>query len=133
MLQKRIARAVFAQKTTLERAREIARVGARLDVLHRSLAEHRGQDHFVERERKCGVPVTRRAPAKCHRSAVFRLVRGFLVAQIEAAQAAGELVEVDPEPLAEVAVRRCSQPGWSMRSYAQARRPTDARICMLCL
>jgi AcrR family transcriptional regulator len=38
-------------------------------------------------------------------SAVFRLVRDFLVAQIRAAQAAGDLVEADPEPLAEVAVR----------------------------
>jgi TetR/AcrR family transcriptional repressor of uid operon len=38
-------------------------------------------------------------------SAVFRLVRGFLVAQIKAAQAAGELVDADPEPLAEIAVR----------------------------
>jgi AcrR family transcriptional regulator len=39
------------------------------------------------------------------RSAVFRLVRDFLVAQIKAAQAAGELVAADPEPLAEIAVR----------------------------
>jgi AcrR family transcriptional regulator len=38
-------------------------------------------------------------------SAVFRLVRDFLVAQIRAAQAAGELVDVDPEPVAEIAVR----------------------------
>jgi AcrR family transcriptional regulator len=38
-------------------------------------------------------------------SAVFRLVRDFLVAQIRTAQAAGELVDVDPEPLAELAVR----------------------------
>jgi AcrR family transcriptional regulator len=38
-------------------------------------------------------------------SAVFRLVRDFLVAQIRAAQAAGELVEAEAEPLAEVAVR----------------------------
>jgi TetR/AcrR family transcriptional regulator, repressor for uid operon len=38
-------------------------------------------------------------------SAVFRLVRDFLVAQIRVAQRAGELVEVDPEPLAEIAVR----------------------------
>jgi TetR/AcrR family transcriptional repressor of uid operon len=39
------------------------------------------------------------------RSAVFRLVRDFLVAQIRIAQAAGELVAGDPEPLAELAVR----------------------------
>lgn len=39
------------------------------------------------------------------RSAVFRLVRDFLVAQIRDSQAAGELVDVDPEPLAELAVR----------------------------
>jgi AcrR family transcriptional regulator len=38
-------------------------------------------------------------------SAVFRLVRNFLVAQIRVAQGAGELVQVEPEPLAEVAVR----------------------------
>ena len=38
-------------------------------------------------------------------SAVFRLVRAFLVAQINIAQAAGELVVTDPEPLAEIAVR----------------------------
>ncbi len=38
-------------------------------------------------------------------SAVFRLVRGFIVAEICGAQEAGELVDVDPEPLAEVAVR----------------------------
>jgi AcrR family transcriptional regulator len=38
-------------------------------------------------------------------SAVFRLVRDFLVAQIRVAQAAGDLVAGDPEPLAEVAVR----------------------------
>jgi AcrR family transcriptional regulator len=38
-------------------------------------------------------------------SAVFLLVRDFLVAQIRAAQAAGELVDIDPEPLAEIAVR----------------------------
>jgi TetR/AcrR family transcriptional regulator, repressor for uid operon len=38
-------------------------------------------------------------------SAVFRLVRDFLVAQIRTAQAAGELIDVDPEPVAEIAVR----------------------------
>jgi TetR/AcrR family transcriptional repressor of uid operon len=38
-------------------------------------------------------------------SAVFRLVRDFLVAQIRSAQAAGELIDGDPEPLAEIAVR----------------------------
>jgi AcrR family transcriptional regulator len=38
-------------------------------------------------------------------SAVFRLVRDFLVAQIKVAQGAGELIDVDPEPLAEIAVR----------------------------
>jgi AcrR family transcriptional regulator len=38
-------------------------------------------------------------------SAVFRLVRDFLVAQIRVAQAADELIAVDPEPLAEIAVR----------------------------
>jgi AcrR family transcriptional regulator len=38
-------------------------------------------------------------------SAVFRLVRGFLVAQIHAAQAAGELPQGDPAALAEIAVR----------------------------
>jgi AcrR family transcriptional regulator len=38
-------------------------------------------------------------------SAVFRLVRDFLVAQIQAAQAAGELPEADPAALAEIAVR----------------------------
>lgn len=38
-------------------------------------------------------------------SAVFRLVRDFLVAQVRAAQAAGELIDADPEPLAEIAVR----------------------------
>jgi AcrR family transcriptional regulator len=38
-------------------------------------------------------------------SAVFRLVRDFLVAQIRVAQAADELIEVDAEPLAEIAVR----------------------------
>jgi hypothetical protein len=38
-------------------------------------------------------------------SAIFRLVRDFLVAQIRTAQAAGELIDIDPEPLAEVAVR----------------------------
>jgi AcrR family transcriptional regulator len=38
-------------------------------------------------------------------SAVFRLVRGFLVAQIQAAQAAGEVPEGDPAALAEIAVR----------------------------
>lgn len=38
-------------------------------------------------------------------SAVFRLVRDFLVVQIRAAQATGELIEVDAEPLAEIAVR----------------------------
>jgi AcrR family transcriptional regulator len=38
-------------------------------------------------------------------SAVFRLVRDFLVAQIRVAQAAHELIDVDPEPLAEIAVR----------------------------
>ena len=38
-------------------------------------------------------------------SAVFRLVRDFLVEQIRIAQAAGELVDVDPVPLAEIAVR----------------------------
>jgi AcrR family transcriptional regulator len=38
-------------------------------------------------------------------SAVFRLVRDFLVAQIRVAQSAGELVQLEPEPLAEVAVR----------------------------
>lgn len=38
-------------------------------------------------------------------SAVFRLVRGFLVAQIRAAQAEGELAEGDPAALAEIAVR----------------------------
>lgn len=39
------------------------------------------------------------------RSAVFRLVRDFLVAQIRQVQRAGELVAVDPEALAEIAVR----------------------------
>jgi AcrR family transcriptional regulator len=38
-------------------------------------------------------------------SAVFRLVRDFLVAQIRIAQSAGELVDIEPEPLAEMAVR----------------------------
>lgn len=38
-------------------------------------------------------------------SAVFRLVRDFLVAQIRAAQAAGELIDIEPEPIAELAVR----------------------------
>src|SRR5436305_15100248 len=38
-------------------------------------------------------------------SAVFRLVRRFLVAQIRAAQAAGELADADPAALAEIAVR----------------------------
>jgi hypothetical protein len=38
-------------------------------------------------------------------SAVFRLVRGFLVAQIRAAQAAEELPDGDPAALAEIAVR----------------------------
>ena len=38
-------------------------------------------------------------------SAVFRLVCDFLVAQIRVAQGAGELIDVDPEPLAEIAVR----------------------------
>jgi AcrR family transcriptional regulator len=38
-------------------------------------------------------------------SAVFRLVRDFLVAQIRVAQRAGELIAVDPEPLAEISVR----------------------------
>ena len=38
-------------------------------------------------------------------SAVFRLVRDFLVTQIRLAQASDELIEVDPEPLAEIAVR----------------------------
>ena len=38
-------------------------------------------------------------------SAVFRLVRDFLVAEIRQAQRAGELVAVDPEALAEIAVR----------------------------
>jgi AcrR family transcriptional regulator len=38
-------------------------------------------------------------------SAVFRLVRDFLVAQIWVAQAAGELPEGDPAALAEIAVR----------------------------
>jgi AcrR family transcriptional regulator len=38
-------------------------------------------------------------------SAIFRLVREFLVTQIKAAQRAGELIETDPEPLAEIAVR----------------------------
>lgn len=38
-------------------------------------------------------------------SAIFRLVREFLVAQIKAGQRAGELIETDPEPLAEIAVR----------------------------
>jgi TetR/AcrR family transcriptional regulator, repressor for uid operon len=38
-------------------------------------------------------------------SAVFRLVRGFLVAQIRAAQTAGELPDGDPAALAEIAVR----------------------------
>ncbi len=38
-------------------------------------------------------------------SAIFRLVRDFLVAQIRAAQDARELVELGPEPLAEIAVR----------------------------
>lgn len=38
-------------------------------------------------------------------SAVFRLVRDFLVAEIRDAQRAGELVAVDAEALAEIAVR----------------------------
>jgi AcrR family transcriptional regulator len=38
-------------------------------------------------------------------SAVFRLVRRFLVAQVRAAQAAGELADSDPAVLAEIAVR----------------------------
>jgi AcrR family transcriptional regulator len=38
-------------------------------------------------------------------SAVFRLVRDFLVAQIRSAQAAGDLPPGDPAPLAEIAVR----------------------------
>jgi AcrR family transcriptional regulator len=38
-------------------------------------------------------------------SAVFRLVRDFLVAQIRVAQAGGDLVDLEPGPLAEVAVR----------------------------
>jgi AcrR family transcriptional regulator len=38
-------------------------------------------------------------------SAVFRLVRDFLVVQIRSAQAAGELPEGDPAALAEIAVR----------------------------
>jgi TetR/AcrR family transcriptional regulator, repressor for uid operon len=38
-------------------------------------------------------------------SAVFRLVREFLVPQIRAAQAAGEILAADPEALAEMAVR----------------------------
>jgi TetR/AcrR family transcriptional repressor of uid operon len=38
-------------------------------------------------------------------SAVFRLVRDFLVSEIRVAQAAGELAGVDPGPLAEIAVR----------------------------
>ncbi len=38
-------------------------------------------------------------------SAVFRLVRDFLVAQIRSAQAAGELPDGDPAALAEIAVR----------------------------
>jgi AcrR family transcriptional regulator len=38
-------------------------------------------------------------------SAVFRLVRDFLVAQIRSAQAAGDLPQGDPAALAEIAVR----------------------------
>lgn len=38
-------------------------------------------------------------------SEVFEQVRGFLVAQIRAAQAAGEVAEGDPLPLAELAIR----------------------------
>jgi len=38
-------------------------------------------------------------------SAVFRLVRGFLVAQIRSSQAVGELPDGDPAALAEIAVR----------------------------
>jgi AcrR family transcriptional regulator len=38
-------------------------------------------------------------------SEVFEQVRGFLVAQIQAAQAAGEVAEGDPLPLAELAIR----------------------------
>lgn len=39
------------------------------------------------------------------RSAVFRLVRDFVVAEIRQAQRAGQLVAVEPEALAELAVR----------------------------
>ncbi len=39
------------------------------------------------------------------RSAVFRLIRDFLVAEIRQAQRAGELAAVEPEALAELAVR----------------------------
>jgi AcrR family transcriptional regulator len=38
-------------------------------------------------------------------SAVFRLVRDFLVAQIRVARAGGDLVDLEPGPLAEIAVR----------------------------
>jgi TetR/AcrR family transcriptional repressor of uid operon len=38
-------------------------------------------------------------------SAVFKLVRDFLVTQIKLAQATGELIAMDPEPLAEIVVR----------------------------
>jgi hypothetical protein len=47
-------------------------------------------------------------------------------------QASGEArsatFEMGGNLVAEVAAGRRAEPGWSMRSYAQARRPTDARI-----
>jgi len=72
----------------------------------------------------------RRSPAVQASPVGFRLTPhdrhpGFGEARSAAFNMGGNLV-------AEVAVRRRAEPGWCMRSYAQTRRPTDARICLKC-
>src|SRR5262249_61958544 len=69
----------------------------------------------------------RRRPALQASPVGFRLTPhdrhpGFGEARSAAFNMGGNMV-------AEVAVRRGAGPGWCMRSYAQTRRPTDARIC----
>jgi AcrR family transcriptional regulator len=92
----------------------LAQIGAAIDP--RAPIEQRAADLFtatvtVIREHPMLARLARVEPELLlhelnrNGSAIFRLVRDFLVAQIRTAQAAGELIDIDPEPLAEVAVR----------------------------
>ncbi len=92
----------------------LERIGAAIDP--RAPIEQRAADLFVAtlgviREHPLLARLARVEPeALLHElnrdgSAVFRLVRDFLVVQIRAAQTAGDLIDADPEPIAEIAVR----------------------------